>query len=81
LLPSHCTESFGWYCKVESLGKVLPRETLNKYSMSEDTSGDSRLFAGEGARATLVQSFPSVLCDKGGVLDSRLQPLPQSPPI
>jgi hypothetical protein len=58
LLPSHCTESFGWYCKVESLGKVLPRETLNKYSMSEDTSGDSRLFAGEGARATLVQNFP-----------------------
>jgi hypothetical protein len=26
--------------------------------MGEDTSGNPRLFAGEGARATLVQTFP-----------------------
>jgi hypothetical protein len=37
------------------------RETLNKYSMDENRSGNPMLFAGEGARATLVQSFPNSL--------------------
>jgi penicillin amidase len=39
------------------MGPFSLRETLNKYSMGENTSGNPRLFAGEGARATLVQSF------------------------
>jgi DNA-binding beta-propeller fold protein YncE len=35
------------------------KETLNEYSMGGNTSGKPRLFAGEGARATLAQSLPN----------------------
>jgi hypothetical protein len=33
------------------------KETLNKHSTCENTNGNPGLFAGEGARATLVRSF------------------------
>jgi hypothetical protein len=39
--------------------KELIWETLNKYSMDKNCSGNPMLFAGEGARATLVQSLPN----------------------
>ena len=32
-------------------------ETLNKFPVDDSIRGNSRLFAGEGARATLIQSF------------------------
>jgi hypothetical protein len=45
----------------DALVFIGSRETLNEYSMDESCSRNPMLFAGEGARATLVQSFPSNL--------------------